>query len=216
MKIKKLISTVLAGAMVLSAGSALAAADVTEVAALAEVVETVTGYGIMFSDDDGDFRPGDTLTRAEAAAYVCRALALSEPSPAETVFSDVPIEHWASGYIDLAYSQGFVDGCGDGTFHPDDPVTYEQAVKMIVSALGYKPDVKTKGGYPTGYLAVAAQYKMTVGVGGTVGQPAARRTFARLLYNSLDVGMMVQTSWGENIQFRVEEDRTLRSGLEAE
>ena len=211
---KKFISTILAAAVVLSTGSALAYTDVAEDDSRAEAIVAVTGYDIMFGYDDGTFRPEETLTRADAAAYVCRALGLDEPSPAVTAFSDVPQEHWASGCIDLAYQEGFVDGCGDGTFRPDDPINYEDAVKMVVAALGYGPEASAKGGYRVGYLAVAAQNKITVSAGGVVGQPVTRGTFARLIYNSLDVGMLVQVSWGDPLVWRVEESRTLRSILE--
>ena len=32
-----------------------------------------------------------------------------------------PPSAWYNGYVNLAYSQGFVNGNGDGTFRPDDP-----------------------------------------------------------------------------------------------
>ena len=56
---------------------------------------------------------------------------------------------------------GVTGGIGNGMFGPEDPVTYEQAVKMIVSALGYDLVANNKGGYPTGYLAVASSEGIT-------------------------------------------------------
>ena len=51
-------------------------------------------------------------------------------------------------------------GYGDGNFGPDDTVTYNQAVKMVVSALGFDPMANSKGGWPTGYLVVANTYNI--------------------------------------------------------
>ncbi len=65
--------------------------------------ERLQGLGIISGDPDGNLHLDDSLTRAEMAAVVCRLLGMKEISNKATVFSDVPTEHWASGYIDTAY-----------------------------------------------------------------------------------------------------------------
>ena len=55
-----------------------------------------------------------------------------------TTFNDVNVEHPLSGYIHIANQLKVVEGNGDGTFTPNEAVTFDQAVKMIVCALGYK------------------------------------------------------------------------------
>jgi len=165
-----------------------------------EAVTTLTALDIISGYEDGTFGPDKTITRAEFAAVVTRALGLGDSGAEKTAtqFTDVPEEHWASGYVSLASSMGIIVGHGDGTFGPDDEVTYEQAIKMLVAALGYEPAAKNNGGYPTGYMVVASQERITRGATGTPGQPALRGVVAQLAYNALDVVLMVQTGFGRD------------------
>lgn len=48
--------------------------DVNEKAWYAQYIEKASEAGIMIGDDQGNFRPSDHLTRAEAAAIVSRLL----------------------------------------------------------------------------------------------------------------------------------------------
>ncbi len=147
-------------------------------------IKHLSEKGIFNGYNDGTFRPYNTVTRAEIAAILVRVL---NYEPINTVyFSDVPLNHWAVGYVGAAYDNGIIDGMGDGTFVPDYPVTYEQAVKMVVSSFGYEPDAMKKGGYPMGYLSVAASHNFTDGVDGTIEKPITRAAVAQLIYNAID------------------------------
>ncbi len=53
-------------------------------------------------------------------------------------FKDVPQGHWAKDFIDALYEQKVISGY-DGSFEPDNSVTREEFVKMIINALGIKP-----------------------------------------------------------------------------
>lgn len=48
--------------------------DVNEKAWYAQYIEKASEAGIMIGDDQGNFRPKEPLTRAEAATIVCRLL----------------------------------------------------------------------------------------------------------------------------------------------
>ncbi len=197
--LKKTLAVVLAFAMVLSMGfSAFAYTDVTAGTKVAEAVGVLSNLGIFTGFEDGTFKPEDTVTRAQMAAIICRTLGYedqAQSSAGSTIFNDVPASHWASGYVNVAQSLQIINGYGDGNFGPEDQVTYEQAVKMIVVALGYELDAQAKGGWSTGYLAVASREGITKSANGTVGTPAARGTIAVLVYNSLEVRLMDQDTW---------------------
>ncbi len=92
---------------------------------------------------------------------------------------------------------------GDGTFAPDANVTFEQAVKMLVVALGYEPMAAQKGGYPTGYMVVANTNGITEGISAAQNAPASRGVVAELVYNALDVPVMEQTGFGTNVTFEI-------------
>ncbi len=202
LNLKKLIASVCAATVALSSVAfASNYSDVTEDSAYYEAVETLSKLNIFTGYEDGTFKPEDTVTRAEMAALIARIQGYEETAKANanTIFTDVPSENWASGYIAQATNQGILNGYGDGTFGPDDQVTYEQAVKMIMSTLGYKPYAENNGGYPTGYLAAAQKYSVTKNVANAVvGTGANRGTIAQLLNNAIDTPLMEQSNWNTN------------------
>ncbi len=186
--------------------------DVDDNATYAEAVKTLKALGIMQGDDKGNFNPEASITRAETAAVVTRMKNLGGAASAAsgTNFEDVPASHWAAGYINLAEQSGIINGYGDGNFGPEDAVTYEQIIKMIVAALGRTPEATNKGGYPSGYLIVASQERITDGVAVTPGAEAPRAAVARLVYNALEVEVMEQVTYkaGEE-EYQVIADKTL-------
>ena len=195
--LKKVLAFVVVFAMMFTmAVSASSFKDVADDASYAEAVTILNALGLMIGDNEGNFNPDQSITRAEAATVIVRAKGLDNAAAGAvgtTAFTDVPADHWASGYINIATQSGIVAGYGDGTFGPSNPVTYEQMVKLIVAALGYTPKAEANGGYPTGYLVIASQKNITKGATGNAGDAAPRKTVARLIYNALDVNMMEQT-----------------------
>lgn len=202
LNLKKVIALVCVFALALSTVAFGATyTDVTEDSAYYEAVETLNKLEIVTGYEDGTFKPEDGVTRAEMAALIARIQGYGETAKASanTGFADVPASHWASGYIANAAGMGIINGYGDGTFGPEDPVKYEQAVKMIMSTLGYTPFADKNGGYPTGYLAAAQRYDVSLSVANAaVGTDANRGTVAQLLANAIDTPLMVQSKWNTN------------------
>jgi hypothetical protein len=70
-----------------------------------------------------------------------------EPDPAAgNIFSDVPSDYWAGGWIELLYSDGITTGCGLGNYCPGDAATREQmAVSLLRAKHGqdYAPPTPT-------------------------------------------------------------------------
>lgn len=121
--------------------------------------------GIIVGDPDGDLRAEDGITRAEFAAVLCRAMGYEPEAQADEMtekryFPDVTQDHWAAGYINFAYENKAIDGFPDGNFYPEQPVTNEQAIKMLIAAWGYTDEAEANGGYPNGYIRVAKEHGM--------------------------------------------------------
>ena len=158
--------------------------DVT--AGQAAVTNQMSDFNVI-TGENGLFRPDDNVTRAETAAMLCR---LFEIEPSETAdFPDVPSSHWAAGYIGALTNEGVINGFDDGTFRPDDSVTYEQAVKMTENLLGltFESDVWMYGEYPVGNLIVASQIGLTDDLGSfDSGSAASRIDMACILSRTLD------------------------------
>lgn len=202
--LKKVLALVVVFAMMLStvafAGSF---PDVADDADYASAIETLAAMGFFKGDDNGNFNPDATITRAEYAVIVCRLLGIEGSATGKCDFTDAA-DHWATGYIKMANQYGIVVGYGDGNFGPDDAVKYEEAVKMLVCALGYEPMATSKGGYPTGYIAVASQIGLLDGVSGAAqGTGAARNIVATMTYNALDIPVMEQVGFGTEISYEI-------------
>ncbi len=207
--LKKVLALVVALTMVFTTVAFASYPDVDTDADYAGAVELLSALKVLQGDENGNFNPDNTITRAEFAAVVCRALGLegsAASAKGATMFTDVAADHWASGYINLASQQGIVNGKGNGIFDPEGNVTYAEAVKMLVVAIGYEPMAATKGGYPAGYLSVANSTKMTAGVAGASDVAALRSTVAMLTANALEIPVMDQTAYGSETKYEPLDD----------
>lgn len=194
---KKIITLFLTVCMTFGAGTAvLAYSDVEENTKIAEAVSLLTDLEIVNGFEDGTYKPNQTVTRAEAAKLICELLDINTVSPTIAIFNDVPVDHWAAKYIYTAANLGIINGYGDGNYGPEDEITYEQIVKMIVCALGYEPMATSKGGYPTGYLSVASSIGLLKNTA-----DATRGDIAILLANALEIPVMEQISYGSEEQY---------------
>ncbi|MCD8390244.1 MAG: S-layer homology domain-containing protein, partial [Firmicutes bacterium] len=144
-----------------------------------------TSLGIIEGYEDGSVQPDSTVTRAQMAAIVLRMLNISQTSSYSNSFNDMTSDHWAADTVQTAAEQGIVNGMGDGSFNPDGDVLYEQAVKMIVCALGYEVNALINGSYPTGYLRQAEALELTDHAAGATGVAIDRGTIIKMVYNAL-------------------------------
>lgn len=92
-------------------------------------IEELASRGIINGMGKGTFAPNKTMTRAEFAAIVTRALGL--PAKDTKAFTDVPSSKWYAGYIGTANSSGIVNGAGSGKFNPDGTITRQEAAAMV-------------------------------------------------------------------------------------
>lgn len=178
-----LLSLVLIASIMPAAAYAMSFPDVPADSDYAEAIAYISETGIMVGDTQGNFNPEQIVSRAEMAALVCRMLGMAEDLPASEIFSDVSTDHWANAYVAKAAELGIVGGYGNGKFGPDDPVTYEQSVTMIVRAIGEDDRANSNGGYPDGYLLVAQEKNLLNGIQAVQGQGLSRGAVAMLLYN---------------------------------
>ena len=182
-------------------------------------VAKLVALGIISGFPDGTYRPGEPVTRAQFAKIIVTALGVDETAgfaADDTKFEDVAADHWAAGFVNVAVDLGIIAGYPDGTFLPEREVSYAEAIKMIVAALGYTPKANDLGGYPSGFLAVAAEEGITDNVTVKENVAANRGDIAVMVDNALTVPMMVQKTWGENPQFAPDRDQTLMKKLDVE
>ena len=95
-------------------------------------IEALASRGIINGMGQGTFMPNKTMTRAEFAAIVTRALGLAAKDT--KAFTDVPSSKWYAGYIGTANSSGIVNGVGNGKFNPEGTITRQEAAAMVARA----------------------------------------------------------------------------------
>ena len=184
--------------------------DVTTENKYYEPIKILSALGIINGYEDGTFGPDRDVTRAEFATMLMRAMAsagLGSSDPAGTPFTDLANASWAVGDIRTAYDLGIINGMTETTFAPNNNVTYEQALKMIVCALNYGEQANaiqaTAVNVPWyyGYLQTARNLGLVDGVSVLETQPAKRKEIAQMIYNALDVYMLekVEVSGGGNM-----------------
>ncbi len=93
----------------------------------------VTGY------PDDTFRPGAVCSRSEFVVLLLRAL--GEEEQARTMrrvassFADVPLSHWAGGYLELAFALGLISPGEGQTAAPQAPLTRSEMAVVAAKAL---------------------------------------------------------------------------------
>lgn len=191
MKMKRLIATALAAAMIfglVSVGLAASFPDVEEYDFAQEVLR-LADLGIIDGYDDGTFKPENLVKRSEFAKMIVCMLGLKnaaelmhgEPVP----FSDVDAGHWAAGYINVAEMKGIVGGYPDGTFKPDGNITHAEALKMVLAAMGYAEDGFLVVRWPVTWIIQATELELDKGLEVLANLPISRGEVAKLFDNSL-------------------------------
>ena len=138
--------------------------------------------GVLNGYTNGSIGAMDLLTRAQFSALMERVFSLSKVS--NVTFSDLPNTHWAYDSISSVCNKGLASGY-NGYFYPDNTVTFAEAAKMIVEAFGMGEQAQQKGGYPWGYLMVAAELGITKNMDCIPDDRLNRGMAAYMLVNSI-------------------------------
>lgn len=138
--------------------------------------------GIIEGYDDGELHLEKTLTRAEFTKMFSDAFLKDESETGSDInFTDVSDDYWGYKYIAKAVKAGIISGFDDGTFRPEDIVTYEQAVTMIVNYLE-----KGNKKYPEEYVMSAIDKGITDSVKTLIGEKITRGDAVYLIDNTMN------------------------------
>lgn len=158
-------------------------------AAVSELFE----YGIMKGDTNGNPRPADEITRAEAVTLLVRTNSnyndILKDYLYRPAFDDIE-NHWAAKEISFAYDIGLAEDTGENSFEPERKVTVQEFGKMLVTLLGYKDRAEQLGGFPHGYIMTANSLGLMDNLNVEATEIALREDAALMIANSLDVPIM--------------------------
>ena len=146
-------------------------------------------------------KDGDSLVMVKySALYDGKLIAKVSQSGAYVIkdsadkFSDC--DGWAKEYIEMLAARGIINGKAAGVYAPNDTITREEFVKLIVELLGLEKgeaqtifeDVKADAWY-TSYVTAAYENKIISGMSTTqfgVGAPISRQDMAKIINTVLE------------------------------
>ena len=109
-----------------------------------EAVKSLTERGIISGFPDGTFKPGKSVTRAQAAKILAGVLGLDTKNVKNPGFKDVGTSNEYYGAIAALANAGVISGYPDKTFKPNEPIQRNHMAKIIARAFQLEASSKTK------------------------------------------------------------------------
>ena len=203
--LKKICSVLLVLCMAFSTVGAFAYEDVKE-GKETTAVELVTGLGIMSPDEDSEFSVKALVKRGEFALYVTKLMGynVTVQATSKGYFDDVDTTTLEGAAVDYLAGVGAIPKSGN-EYNPNDEITYVEAVRVLLNAMGYGRVAAINGGFPGGYLKTATECELNNNVWKLTNSVLTKADAATLLYNALFVHPMETNYKGEY----AESDETL-------
>ena len=189
------LSLVFAMAFTMMAGAAFKDQNKID-SSLNNDIQLLTALGVFKGDENGNFNPTANVKRSEAAKmiYVLKNNGVDDGAVAfqgVSKYADVPVGHWAEGYINYCTNLGYMGGWKEGNvqkFDPNGNVTGVELTKMLLCMIGYKADIQgyTGNGWQTNVLVDAATSGLSANFIPSIYGATPRQWTARLMTNALD------------------------------
>ena len=108
--------------------------DVTAGAWYYENVMGAAENGYVSGYPDGTFKPMQSVTRAEFASMIAKAMGYDSDPDAGSAYPDVADDHWAKAAINFCAQNDIINGYDDGTFQPNKAITRQEAAAILNKA----------------------------------------------------------------------------------
>ncbi|MFC5604843.1 S-layer homology domain-containing protein [Sporosarcina koreensis] len=186
---KKWLTTLLFSVLLVSASSISAFAatfkDVPPTYWASPQIEELSTKGIIDGYRDGSFKPGQPVTRGQAAKIIGKALKLTPSAGFKPNFTDVPPSHFAYNEIAALAEKGII--ANTSKFNPDSFLTRNQMAKILVEGFKLIVDdnhqvqfVDVPKDYWHGYIITLAETEISKGVSASHFDPHGIVTRAQL------------------------------------
>jgi hypothetical protein len=112
--------------------------------------------GFIKGYEDGNFKPGNNITRAEFIALINRSFGFTETTAIS--FSDVAAGNWAYAEVAIAVKAGYITGYDDGTIGASKPISRQEVAVIVDRLLGLSNTENAKTSFAdSGSIASWAQ-----------------------------------------------------------
>lgn len=195
---KRILTLFLTLAILAGLAAAVPASAASESENTSLAVAVLEGLGAY---DDGAISQTAYITRGEFARLLAYALGKGGEAGSyarRTMYTDVPAGSGNASYINLVSSEGVLSGDGNGSFDPDGPLTYGDAVTAALKALGYTSS-SIGTAWPDDYIDKARELGLASGLGLSAGSCLTGGQAALLLYNMLRADTVSGTAYASTI-----------------
>lgn len=204
--IKKFISAALAALMIAGSASLTLAKnfdDVKEDHDAKVEISILTDIGVIKGTGDGEFSPDEDVTREQMAAFLFRLMMGRDDAGRvnTTNFGDL-YEPYYHGAISWANAAGYIKGISPKRFNPTGGISKQDAMTMLVRALGQESS-NMESGYPWSYINAAVKLGLDRGLEDVAyTDTLTRAETAVILFNALTSEYLVgRTTANGNIYY---------------
>jgi hypothetical protein len=100
-----------------------------------DAIEALASKFVISGYEDNSFRTDQSVTRAEFASMLIKAMGIVPKKDVIVPFNDVNVNDWYIDAVAAAKETGFISGYEDGTFRPNETVSRQEMAIMINKAL---------------------------------------------------------------------------------
>lgn len=170
--------------------------------------KTLEMIGILDTDAE-TFAAQPEVSRAEIAELAVKLAGYIDVLGGEdsAYFLDVEDDAKYKSAIGRAVMHGLMCGTEKYKFEPERPISYTEMLKVMLNVLGYGWMAEMNGGYPSGYVKIAAQTGLSRNARNS--DALSGEAVVNMVYNALDVEVLVPTRFGDDISYESYEGRTL-------
>ena len=164
-----------------------------------EQIDILSDIGVIVGTSDKEFSPDNNVTREQMAMFLFRIMLGRNNSGIvnSTEFNDLYDDIY-NGAISWANASGYIIGTSESTFNPTGGITLQDAMTMIIRALG-QSNASMDRGYPWTYIDAAIKLGLDKGLD-NVGyeDTLTRAQTAAILYNALTSEYLIQKGTSNN------------------
>lgn len=166
-------------------------------------ISILTDIGVIKGTHENQFSPDENVTREQMATFLFRLMLGRDDAGRvnTTEFIDL-YEPYYNGAISWANAAGYIIGTSRVTFEPAGGITKQDAMTMLVRALGQDND-RMNEGYPWSYINAAIKLGLDRGLSDVAyTDTLTREETAIILYNALSAEYLIgRTTIGGNVYY---------------
>ena len=166
--------------------------DVASEDRYSESINVLSDIGVVVGTSENEFSPSENVTREQMALFLFRIMLGKQDAGTtnSSQFLDL-YDVTYNGAISWASASGYIIGTSETTFNPVGGITFQDALTMLVRALGYG-NKQMDAGYPWTYIDQAIKLGLDNHMEDVdYNKTLTRAEVASVLYNALTADYLI-------------------------